>query len=691
MSRWKTYRSAKLKYEMSLQNIEADSSGSEEELMAVHPQGEGETGDQLGPLPAVQLPLPTSTVTGDGTNAMSERASPSINSELSSESDMQEDINSEPESSDTDFNTESDSDTESESEPVIPEEVTGEVAYWAIMNNVPQSVVRPLLKILRKPLPYLPKDPRTLFQTCSSTSGIKELSGGLYYHFNQIANKITSTLTSDPLLQQDETIYLQINVDGVPLFKSTSEQFWPILCMIEGTERREPFIAGLYSGKSKPVDAQAFMTDFMDEIVFLQENGLHFKDKLYSVAIRVFVCDAPARAMLKNVKGHTGYSGCEKCTTRGEYSHEGNKMSYPEVGAPVRTNVAFDEMRDEEHHKGENPLRRLSLGMISQFGLDYMHLICLGVMKRLLVQCWLKGPLHCRIGRGMKNQISGALTSLRSCIPREFARKPRSLDDVYMWKATEFRLFLLYTGPVVLRNIFVGRLQPLYNNFMLLSVGIHILVNPTLYHDFNDQANELLVSFVKHYAALFGSGEIVYNVHNLIHLSTDAKHLGCLDSFSAFPFENFLQQLKKMVRKPNFALAQVIRRLSEISRLAENKVVASEQKLIKRLTKCHTTGPIPDEITVPCTQYKLAKLERFTISSGKGDNTVKVGSHIAQIQNILQLPTGVVVVYKIFRSTSVVSRLSSDLHVCSVDSIKMKYVMLQHEGKSVAMPMIHTH
>ena len=119
---------------------------------------------------------------------------------------------------------------------------------------------------------------------------------------------------------------------------------------------------------------------------------------------------------------------------------------------PVRTNVAFDEMRDEEHHKGENPLRRLSLGMISQFGLDYMHLICLGVMKRLLVQCWLKGPLHCRIGCGMKNQISGALTSLRSCIPREFARKPRSLDDVYMWKAIEFRLFLLYTGPVTTRN-----------------------------------------------------------------------------------------------------------------------------------------------------------------------------------------------------------------------------------------------
>ena len=65
------------------------------------------------------------------------------------------------------------------------------------------------------------------------------------------------------------------------------------------------------------------------------------------------MCDAPARAMLKNVKGHTGYSGCEKCTTRGEYSHEGNKMSYPEVGAPVRTNVVFDECVMKNITKGK--------------------------------------------------------------------------------------------------------------------------------------------------------------------------------------------------------------------------------------------------------------------------------------------------------------------------------------------------
>lgn len=74
--------------------------------------------------------------------------------------------------------------------------------------------------------------------------------------------------------------------------------------------------------------------------------------------------------------------------------------------------------------------------------LDNMHLVCLGVVKRIYLM-WMKGPLTCRLGFRSLQQISDRLVDLKCYIPSEFARKPRSLFEVLHWKATEFRQFLL--------------------------------------------------------------------------------------------------------------------------------------------------------------------------------------------------------------------------------------------------------
>lgn len=42
--------------------------------------------------------------------------------------------------------------------------------------------------------------------------------------------------------------------------------------------------------------------------------------------------------------------------------------------------------------------------------------------------------------------INDNLKNIRNCIPIEFARKQRTFDDLDHWKATELRMFLLYTG-----------------------------------------------------------------------------------------------------------------------------------------------------------------------------------------------------------------------------------------------------
>ena len=53
-------------------------------------------------------------------------------------------------------------------------------------------------------------------------------------------------------------------------------------------------------------------------------------------------------------------------------------------------------------------------------------------------------------------------------------------------------------------------------------------------------------------------------MHGLMHLPDDARKYGCLDNCSAFPYENYLHQLKKLVRSGQNPLAQILKRLSEI-------------------------------------------------------------------------------------------------------------------------------
>ena len=45
-----------------------------------------------------------------------------------------------------------------------------------------------------------------------------------------------------------------------------------------------------------------------------------------------------------------------------------------------------------------------------------------------------------------------------------------------------------------------------------------------------------------------------------------------LDEISGFPFENYLQVLKKFVRKSHNSLAQVVKRISELERFAMNGI-----------------------------------------------------------------------------------------------------------------------
>lgn len=207
------------------------------------------------------------------------------------------------------------------------------------------------------------------------------------------------------------------------------------------------------------------MNDIIDELAVLLANGLEFENRALTVKLQCVICDAPARAMVKGTKLYAGYYGCDKCSQKGVYDR---KVTYPDIGEN-RTDETFRNMSQEGHHNGPTPFTRLPIDMIKTFPVDYMHHTCLGVVKRLIL-VWIRGPKRTRMSAQHVTEINERLHSLKQFVPKEFARKPRGLNEVDYWKATEYRQFLLYTSRFALKGILATHL---YDHFMCLSVAVH--------------------------------------------------------------------------------------------------------------------------------------------------------------------------------------------------------------------------
>lgn len=579
--------------------------------------------------------------------------------------------------------SDSDSDSDSDSESYLKEELRG----WAIGCQVPHSHLNGLLGILNKYHPSLPKCARTLVGTPLSYE-IEQVAGGTMHYFG-VETGIRQMAETYPL---PDTVHIQINIDGLPLFKSNNQQFWPILGMVEEDQRRQPFVIAIYLGTHKPSDCNLFLEKFANEFEKLKSQGLDVCGKHISIDISNFVCDATARAFIKNIKSHNAYHGCEKCTQEGTWM--ASRMTFPVVGAPLRSDLSFVNQDDEHHHKGPTVLTRIGIGMVSQFPLDFMHLVCLGVMRKL-IGLWIKGPLPTRLGMQRLNLISAALLTFSVTLPREFARKGRSLSEVDRWKATEFRTFLLYTGPVALKHHLS---DAMYSNFMLLHVAIRILCSPSLCLQYCDFAKNLLEAFVGHFQSIYGH-YTVYNVHGLTHLADDARQYGVLHNFSCFPFENFLHKIKKMIKTPTRPLQQIVRRLTEKAKITQEK-----KKCKDGFYQEHKDGPHPNDLPSHFTQYKQFINNGTLISLTEGNNYVLFNGDIFVVKNILKgkdishlvcskfLEKSSFFTYPIDSlnlQISFVKQLEQSLTIIPTQPVS-KATLLQYMDGFVAYPLLHT-
>uniref|UniRef100_W5MYB2 Transposase domain-containing protein n=1 Tax=Lepisosteus oculatus TaxID=7918 RepID=W5MYB2_LEPOC len=432
---------------------------------------------------------------------------------------------------------------EAQTDPARPN-LSTELVAWSAKHGCKRQWFNDLLEILRRQGHKLPKDCRTLLQTPNKVQ-ISDKCGGQYIYFG-LKKGILKNISSSKTFQEGmHSVDLCINVDGVPLFKSTSVQFWPILCSFH---QFEPFIVALFCGGSKPESVDDYVSDFLEELKLLTNNGIHFEDRVFNVTVKAFICDAPARSYLKCCKGHNSYFGCERCKIKGSW--EGRVVFTGEEACNDRTDEQFKNFEYKEHQQRLSPLAAAGIGCISQFSLDYMHLACLGVGKRILI--FLKqGPPKCRLSVRQRKEISDNLE-------------------------------ILSGNNVVSKE--------LYTHFLMLTVALSVMLDSDerKRNAYLNYAQKLLDTFVDNAQHLYRPTFVIYNVHSLRHLHQDVVQFNCsLNYVSAFPFENFLQSLKKLVRNSHNPIAQVVKRMKEKERVQSNcEASGSRMYILSRQKDC---------------------------------------------------------------------------------------------------------
>ncbi|XP_047129726.2 uncharacterized protein LOC124809662 [Hydra vulgaris] len=208
---------------------------------------------------------------------------------------------------------------------------------WSLKYCIKDDALNALLKHFNKFTPSIPKCRQTLQKSLPKID-VLYVSGGDYKYLGVKSAIDYYMLTS----RNKEKLDIIVSIDGAPIYNNKKTSIWPIVITIN---RKGQYAVAICYSQRKPSNLDDYFKDFVYEIKELQTNGY---EKL-QVNIKAIVCDAPARAFVKCIIGHSGYHSCERCVAVGTQM-QGVRIL--ETNASLRTDVAFkNNLYKEEGHQ----------------------------------------------------------------------------------------------------------------------------------------------------------------------------------------------------------------------------------------------------------------------------------------------------------------------------------------------------
>ena len=437
----------------------------------------------------------------------------------------------------------------------------------------------------------------------ASCSSIHDIFHGLDYK---------NFLHPGGFLSQLYNISFTINTDGVNKYSSSrAGHLWPVYIMINELPKehrfKKKFIipAYIYCDKHDP-NMLTFLNPLVEKLNVLNSSGIHVPDSAdgdINVRCMLFVAtaDLPARADLMNMKRYNGKCACHLCKSEGVGYGPNNIHRYWPFEKSPEKRTHEDQLKFASKAtikkavmgvKGHSIFVKVSypFDLVRSFAIDWMHSVCLGVVKYIM---------NLQMSDGNKGQVfyTGTKTSSMSRKlllikpPDIVGRLPRSLEDLKHWKATELKNWPLhYSLPV-----FCKILNPLYIFHWSLLVGaIGILCSDSISSADLEQADVMLQDFVLLMGILYAPTRCTMNVHLLQHLAYYVSCRGPLWAYSCFAFESMNAFIKPLVHGTHHAMEQIgcaiglCFGLSNFTKevLQDNGIPKDSKMLLRSLTGC---------------------------------------------------------------------------------------------------------
>ena len=309
-----------------------------------------------------------------------------------------------------------------------------------------------------------------------------------------------------------------------------------------------------------------------------QEHIAHILEDIFknNLFIHSAIFDKPKRSTAKCAMSASAYYPCEYCECPAQLFISTNASNSGDINRPVKKQLVWpyetrkgklrtlQSIREIAEKTVENggPLERheakgivgksLFLDLphfhyIKDMPCEYMHSTCLGVVKRLVELTFKVGESRERVTkRKLSDPAQFNLLICQIQVPRECNRRCRSLD-FSVFKAQEYRNIVLFMFPIVISTIpetYPEEIKLWY--YIVYMVRSCVLPNSEFRTIPDKKIEYACENFYRLYEKTYGKKNCSYSVHVVSSHLPQIRGTQPLTFRSAFKFESFFSEMKKM-------------------------------------------------------------------------------------------------------------------------------------------------